>query len=316
MRYVARKPRISPRRDDAATETGIDALSAWLPMIHVAEIVTSSTYENVKKAIINRGLNGFQVRAKMMSAHVLPCWKSHQDPYERLLACIVDDEVYKVAHTLLKAGRKSLSHQEALSYAPKMNDILPLVTEFSDIRHHLPSMMILLLSDIGDVRKSAEELSFTPSPEELSTRVGVDTRRTRVPLYPGVSKGNIATKESIARSYAQRHVTGSRKVERGNVFRPDAAVVTDTGSMMQRLRDNLVDMDEEAVELMMQGEDINAVIQFHEDVPEGYWEEVSKRMEAEEASFDSVYDALQPVFNFHPDDRELPSSRGQQEGDD
>lgn len=81
------------------------------------------------------------------------------------------------------------------------------------------------------------------------------------------------------------------------------------GLIMSCMKEQYVDMDEDATDLIMQGVSIDIVLQFHEQAPAGYWKEVAERMNSDDnLSLDTVYDELEVVFNYHPDSRELPES--------
>lgn len=197
MKYVARSAHITRRAPSHVVETGVEASRQWTSMVKESPASSTRAHE-VEKTISSRGLTGYQVRGRMIAAATLPCWDTHSDPYDRLFYCLIDNSVYQAAHDLVKKGRPPLSHQQALSYSHAMDDILSMVSPVTDITNHIPALSILLLTPIDTIRSSRMELPFTPSLEELSSRVTVDTTTHTFSLYPRVSKDNIATRQSIA----------------------------------------------------------------------------------------------------------------------
>lgn len=290
-RYTPHKAVLVARDDTAVNRNPHDALSAWLSMVG-SSLQETRKFDDVSRCIDEKGLTFYQVQNIGNLAAMIPHVSSDADPLDRIDMVLRDDKVKDVAQSRMKSFHRAMSHAEAVYYAEKLLPILNKVTHKGTQNAEQHVVVSALLHSEEDIMDIVDGLSFPPSLPELVSRLSQKKHDTSS-LYPSVPKDKTVTRRTL-------------EERRKRFTKPEKSDFYDVGEKVSVTMDKeFLDVDEEANDFLMQGYNLKEVVAFHNLAPEGYWEAVSQRMEDnDELDFNEVYDMLEEVFHFHPDDRE------------
>lgn len=273
-----------------APPPGDTVVSHWITMV---ESPTDTTHrERLAELIDDLDINEYQLQELVRSAAFLPCLETQEDPGVRLVAVLTDHAVAQLAHSLsVMLTAKFLTHDKALKYAPSAFYIL----DNTDGDHHPHDLYKATLAGADRVSSIISGLSFTPTVSDVANNV--EFSATGRSLFPNTSKNRRVTRKDIenkvAKTFAPTHTRSANDYDSGKK-------ASDTVSS------SVLDVDDDASELLMQGNSFDVVMSFHHSVPQGYWEAVTKAQNSSGMDIRDVYDMLEDKFGFHPDNRKLP----------
>lgn len=293
-RYRPQKAKLVARNDIAQSQTVKDGIIQWLKYSQLSSKDTQRINE-VEQIALSQGLAFYQVQHRGYLASLLPQIDNQPDPLDRLYYVLSDPAVSTLSeHRSKSTTNKPLTHQKSKDIFVEMYPFITEIVGKFDPKDIPPAtLMVCVLADKKEISAIAEDLDFVPDVDELAFRLQEKGEKSSS-LYPVVSKDNQFT-------------IASYKKQKNKFSTPKKTDFYDVGEKVSdTMSKGLLDMDEEASDLLMQGYDLKEVVKFHNRAPKGYWEKVSSLMDEDDSlGFDEVYGKLEAEFNFHPDNREL-----------